>query len=225
MRVHWLGHSCFVIEDSRGLRVLTDPYGPALGLPRPDTWVDVVTASHDHFDHFSLDGLRGDFTVVRARGETRARDVTFRGYRSFHDLQEGLLRGENTIYVFDVDGVTCAHLGDLGHVLTKDEAARLGPIDLLFVPVGGNYSLNARLANEVLEVVDAPFVVPMHYDIPGLIMPLGKVRKFLKGKRAVRTAPTLTIPEKPKRPRPREIVVLEPCFDPAPFGPRRGETE
>ncbi|MCR4317421.1 MAG: MBL fold metallo-hydrolase [Planctomycetes bacterium] len=210
MHVYFIGHSCFYIASRNGTRIITDPYHPtALGIDRPQLEIDVVLASHDHFDHFNLSNISGSPDVVLSpSAPEKAKDVKVRGVSCYHDLREGLYRGENTMMIFEVDGITICHCGDLGHTLSDEKIAEVGKIDVLMIPVGGNFSLNAAMANKVVEQLEPPYVLPMHYDVLGLRMPLGTIKKFLRGKRQIRKADPFTLDEAPRGFKEREIVVL-----------------
>lgn len=154
MKITWLGHSCFVLEAG-GFRVLLDPYHEVRGLPDVHAEADAVYCSHDHFDHGYTDNVRlttgkeNPFTVVEVR--------------TFHDGQGGKLRGDNVIRKFTANGVSAAHFGDLGHPLSPEQLAALGPCDAVLIPVGGFYTIGGAEAKAVADAVGAPVVIPMHY--------------------------------------------------------------
>ena len=159
MTITWLGHSCFLLEED-GFRVLLDPYHEVQGLPDIETEADAVYCSHDHFDHGYTDKVRltsgkeNPFTVVEVQ--------------TFHDDKGGTLRGSNTVRKFTAGGVSAAHLGDLGHPLSAEQLASLGPCDAVLVPVGGYFTIDAAGAKAVADAIGAPVVVPMHYRNGGV---------------------------------------------------------
>ena len=182
MKVSWLGHACFLIEGG-GVRVLTDPYDESLDYCTPDPVVDVVTVSHEHFDHNAVGRVSGDPTVLRGVGEHDALGVKFIGIASFHDDKGGAERGENTIFSFDIDGLHVAHLGDLGVPLTKKQAEDLSSVELLLIPVGGTYTIGpAEAASVVASLPAVRVVVPMHFktDRLGEGFPIAPVDDFAK---------------------------------------------
>ncbi len=172
MKLTWYGHSCFLLETAEG-SVIFDPYSPGSvpGLALPELAADAVLCSHGHRDH-------GFAEAVRLSGKQPAFRVT--AIDSFHDNKRGLLRGKNTIYVVEAEGKRVAHLGDLGHELNAKQLAVLGKIDLLLIPVGGHYTIDAATAHRVAEAVGARLTVPMHYRGAGFGYDvIGPVEDFL----------------------------------------------
>ncbi len=186
--VKWIGHACFEIKSS--VTVVTDPHdGVSLGLKPPQSKADIVLISHGHYDH--ADGLplvRKDDTVVLKEftGEKDIKGVHVKGIRTFHDTSKGAQRGVNVIYLFTVDGVRFLHLGDLGHVLGSDIVEAVKPVDVLFVPVGGTYTLDHSGATKIYNDIKPRITIPMHYKISGLNLPLSSVDTFLAGKAEAR---------------------------------------
>ena len=154
MNITWLGHSCFMLE-SEGFRALLDPYHEVPGLPEVEAEADAVYCSHDHFDHAYTEKVR------LTSGRTNPFAVT--EVQTFHDDKGGTLRGTNVIRKFTAGGVSVAHFGDLGHPLSPEQLAALGPCDAVLIPVGGFYTIDAAAAKAVAEAAGAPVVVPMHY--------------------------------------------------------------
>lgn len=165
MFITWLGHSCFKIQDKETIAVL-DPYGPDYGPKPPRLKADLVTVSHDHKDHNYTDSIMGEPLIIKGPGEYEAKGIYVLGLPSWHDSQNGKERGPNTIYRLEVEGVSLAHLGDLGHVLDNNLLSELEGTDVLFIPVGGTYTLNAKEAVEVISQIEPRIVIPMHYDTP-----------------------------------------------------------
>ena len=154
MTITWLGHSCFLLE-SGGFRVVLDPFKDVRGLPDTEVEADAVYCSHGHFDHAYTEKVH----------LTGGRENPFRveEVAAFHDDQGGKLRGENTLRRFTAGGVTVVHLGDLGHQLTPEQLSAICPCDVLLLPVGGTYTVDAREAKRVADAVGPRVVVPMHY--------------------------------------------------------------
>lgn len=154
MTITWLGHSCFMLE-ANGFRVLLDPYKGVRGLPDIETEADAVYCSHGHFDHAWTENVR----------LTTGKDnpFTVKEIPTFHDDQGGALRGTNTVRTFTADGVTVAHLGDLGHQLSDVQLADIGHCDAILIPVGGFYTIDAAAAKAVADAIGASVVIPMHY--------------------------------------------------------------
>lgn len=190
MKLKWLGHAAFVIESS-GPKILIDPFGENVPYPGIDETAHVVALSHEHDDHNAVHLVRGDFQVLRALDERTGKarrikkeieGVAFRSVPSFHDDKKGTLRGENGIFVIDADGLTLAHLGDLGEKLTPSQVTEIGDVDLLFIPVGGYYTIDAAVAKEVVGQVNPRIVVPMHYKTKYIeSWPIATADGFLDG--------------------------------------------
>jgi len=170
--VEWLGHASFQITSSKGTRILTDPHG-AFDLPRPTLPQHIVTTSHQHGPHNSVEMAPGNPVILHGltpAGEdwkkvyTTIRDVSVYNVPAYHDKSHGLQRGKNAIFVFRVDDICIAHLGDLGHVLTPDQLKMMGKIDILLIPIaGGFYTVTASEAREVTKQVNPRIAIPMHY--------------------------------------------------------------
>lgn len=215
MKITWLGHACFLIESDSGTRVVTDPfeagsYDGAVGYPPIDEEADIVTVSHDHADHNHVSCIAGSPTIVRDTAHHTPNGIPIRGVPVYHDENKGEDRGRNNIYVMEIDGVNVCHLGDLGHALTPDAVAAVGPVDVLLVPVGGHYTIGPEEAKTVAEAVGAKVIVPMHYKTEALGFPIQPVDDFLRLMETVDRPESRTlelaksdIPEAPK------VVVLE----------------
>lgn len=173
MELKYLGHSSFRIKANKAV-VVTDPFDPdQVGLSFPKVAADIVTISHHHFDHDAIDRVSGSENrekplIFDAPGEYEATDIGVVGIAGFHDDKGGEERGKNTMFVFQVDGILVAHLGDIGHQLTEKQIEDIGPVDVLLVPVGGTYTLDPSGAAKVIEAISPSIVVPMHYKVPGL---------------------------------------------------------
>jgi len=210
--IKWHGHACFEIGDH--VTIVTDPHdGRSIGLKPPSAKADIVLISHKHFDH--ADGLpyvRKDGTVVIDRpGSYEVRGVKITGVSTYHDESRGARRGPNTAYAFEVEGIRFCHLGDLGHVLSEEQARSLRPVDVLMIPVGGTFTIDARQADRVAEMLSPRLIIPMHFKVPGLNLPIAGVEAFVAKKENVERASSNTysiskeaLPSQPK------IVVLSP---------------
>lgn len=215
MEVKWYGHAAFFIKAEEGIRVITDPYQPgaygggiAYGPIRDEA--DVVTVSHDHDDHNWTTGLPGSPQVVKGPGRHHVKGKVFHGIATYHDPSKGSERGENTIFCFEVDGIRVCHLGDLGHLLGQQEVEAIGEVDLLLIPVGGFYTINAEEASQVLEQLRPKKVIPMHFKTDKCNFPISGVEAFLKGKEGVRRVGSSTVTLTPEDfQRGFEILVLE----------------
>jgi len=181
VRVEWHGHSFIVVESPEGVRVAVDPHdGASLNLPVHRVEADHVLITHDHFDHNAVEVVSGYRGVFKWRtGVFSAGGLRVEGLPSFHDKSGGELRGPNTIYVIEVEGVRVAHLGDLGHPLTSELVEKLRGVEILVVPVGGTYTIDAYEAREVVERISPRLVIPVHYWVPGSTLPLDPLDRFL----------------------------------------------
>ena len=183
MKIQWFGQACFLITSGDGKRVLTDPFGASVGYPVPSVEADVVSVSHSHGDHNNVSAARGNPEIVRTEGETAAAGMSFLGVSSFHDDAGGAKRGGNIIFIWEMDGMRLAHLGDLGQSeLTDDQVAEIGAVDILLIPVGGFYTINGMQATKVIERLSPRLVFPMHYKTDVTNLPIAGVDDFLAGK-------------------------------------------
>lgn len=180
MKIKWLGHSCFLITGGNGVRILTDPFDETVGYQLPAVEADIVTSSHDHFDHNHIGVVKGDFVHLNKPGPYRERDIEIRGIGSYHDGQGGQKRGDNIIFTFRLEGISVCHLGDLGHLLEDEQIRAIGPVDILLVPVGGTYTIDYRQAVDLIGQLEPKLVIPMHYKTPAMGFDIDGVDKFLK---------------------------------------------
>jgi len=215
MKVKWLGHSCFLITSRDALRIITDPYAVGGGInysPIKET-ADVVVVSHGHDDHSNVSVVQGKPEVVKGDGTKTAKGIQFKGIVSYHDASQGKQRGDNTIFCFTIDGIKLCHLGDLGHVLSPGQVNEIGAVDILFVPVGGFYTIDAPVASQVCDQLKPKVVIPMHFKTPGCTYPIAGVEDFLKGKKDVRRVEDSEAGfEQGRLPAATEIVLLQPAL-------------
>ncbi len=201
----YLGHSCFKLKGKNTI-VVTDPYDrETFGKAMSKTKADIVTVSHSHHDHCFLDRVVNSPFVVQGSGEYEIKGVSIWGIPSFHDKKAGSQRGKNTIYIYHVDNLRLCHLGDLGHKLDDNQIERIGELDILMIPVGGVYTINAEEAAQVVSQLEPKIVIPMHYKADGLAFELESLDEFLeemneKGIKPVRSLKIVkaTLPEERK---------------------------
>ena len=179
MDLTWLGHGCFRLRG-KNASVVTDPFPPSIGLKLPKLEAELVTVSHPHENHCYTQAVAGGGYRIEGPGEYEVAGVSVFGLPTFHDTSSGAERGRNTVYVIELDDVRICHLGDLGHRLGDQDAEAIGTVDVLLVPVGGQSTLSAAQAAEVVRQIDPRVVVPMHFSIPGLKVQLDPVDRFLK---------------------------------------------
>ena len=215
MRVKWLGHACFLITSRDGVSVITDPYAVGGGInysPINET-ADIVTVSHGHADHSNVSSVKGKPAVISSDGTITAKRIQFKGVATYHDEAQGSQRGPNTIFCFTIDDMKLCHLGDLGHVLNREQINEIGAVDILFVPVGGFYTVDASTANQVCEQLGPRAIIPMHFRTPKCAYPIADVDVFLKGKKKVRRIDNSEVDfEADKLPTTMEIVLLRPAM-------------
>ena len=209
MQIEWMGHACFLVTGSSGVKVLTDPFDEKVGYPLPKVEVDVVTVSHQHFDHNATQLLPGKPAVVEEPGRHTAAGIEIRGVASFHDPDRGAKRGTNTIFVISLDGLQICHLGDLGHKLSAEQVAEIGAVDILCVPVGGFYTIDARLARETVDQLKPAVVLPMHYKFSSSVeLPIAPVEDFLQYYPGAEKQKALVV-DKASLPKEPRVVVLD----------------
>jgi L-ascorbate metabolism protein UlaG (beta-lactamase superfamily) len=215
MKIKWLGHACFLIMSTGGPRVITDPYAVGGGInysPIKET-ADVVVVSHDHGDHNNVAAVQGKPEVVKGPATKTAKGIRFKGIATSHDASDGTQRGLNTVFCFTIDDVKLCHLGDLGHVLSPAQVTEIGPVDILFVPVGGFFTIDATVANQVCDQLNPKIVIPMHFKTPKCAYPIAGVEDFLRGKKNVRKVAGNEVEfERQKLPAAIEIVLLQPAL-------------
>ena len=185
----WYGQSMFTLEVDGGPTILMDPTSSAGYSVSPLDGIDVVTVSHEHRDHNEVTLATGSPIVLRGlnEGEWAQVDETVEGVRlhnlgAYHDDSQGSERGKNAIFIIEAHGLRIVHLGDLGHLLAPEQVSAIGSVDLLMVPVGGVYTIDAAGATEVMQQLEPRLVAPMHYKTPEARANLEPVDGFLEGK-------------------------------------------
>jgi L-ascorbate metabolism protein UlaG (beta-lactamase superfamily) len=216
MEITWFGHSCFRLRE-RDASVVTDPFDKSLGYELPRVRADVVTVSHEHPHHSYADAVKGEFKLVDSPGEYEIKSVFITGIATYPARRRRKNNGDeeedtrNVIFVFDFEGLTVCHLGDLAQVPTQTQVEALSDVDILMVPVGGSGSLNASQAAEVISLVEPYIVIPMHYKTGAISLKLDKVDKFLKemGAPRIEAVDTLKV-TKASLPTETQVAVLNP---------------
>lgn len=217
----WFGQSCFLLETAEGTRVLLDPFNKGTGYELPaNLRADVVTISHEHPDHNNaalttspalvLRGLTADKKGWR-KIDKKVRDVAIRTVGVYHDDKQGSERGLDAVFIFEVAGLRIAHLGDLGHMLDDEQLSAIGSVDVLLVPVGGTFTIDAEKATRLVDQLRPRLViVPMHYRTAvSTATQLAPVDDFLAGKTNVRRLTGNVLPLSAVKSRPAaEIVVM-----------------
>ena len=179
MKIKYLGHSSFALESSCGTVIVCDPYEPSVGFAMPEISAHAVTLSHHHFDHCYAEGVSGKPDVIDRAGEYAVRDIKIRGIDSFHDEFGGARRGGNVIFKYETDGLTVCHLGDLGEDITPALTDKIGAVNVLLIPVGGTYTIDAATAKKYVDAIAPDAVIPMHYRTPESKIDIAKIDGFL----------------------------------------------
>ena len=168
MDIVYLGHSSFKLKGKKAT-VITDPFDPVyVGLKYPKNDADIVTVSHNHNDHNKADLIDNVKMVINGAGEYEIMGVSIIGIETDHDASGGEERGKNIIFILEVDGLRIAHFGDLGHKLSEKLMEQMGDIDVLMIPVGGEYTIGHKQAVDIAKEFESPYVLPMHYKMPGM---------------------------------------------------------
>lgn len=191
---------------------MIDPFDKKIGLRPPGGKADVVLVTHDHSDHNNVSALSGDPMVIEGQGEYDVKGVFIKGLVAWHDTQEGKERGRVTMYVCEMEDLKICHLGDFGQAeLTQEQIEQIGDVDILMVPVGGVYTVDAEGAQKIVNQIEPAIAIPMHYHVPGLSIKLEKADEFLKamGVKNPEKLSRLTIKKKDINPEETKIVVME----------------
>ncbi len=217
-KIYWAGQSCFEISVSNSkdhdANIVIDPFDEETGLKLPNLTADILLVTHGHHDHNNIKGVKGEPFIADGPGEYEVKGVFIQGISSFHDDKEGKEKGQNTIYTIEAEDLRFCHLGDLGQKqLTDEQLEQIDSVDVLMIPVGGEYTISSQEAQRIISQIEPRIVIPMHYKLPKLKMELDDVSKFLKtmGKVSVVPQDKLTVKASaiPKEGA-MEIVVLQP---------------
>jgi L-ascorbate metabolism protein UlaG (beta-lactamase superfamily) len=180
MQITWYGHSCFRLRGRAGT-VVTDPFSDQIGYGLPRLRADIVTVSHDHPDHANVKAVKGQPRVISGPGEYEIKGIFVIGIPTIYEDTRTQAGIRNTVYVFEMEGVTICHLGDMRRVPTQSQVEELSEVDVLLIPVGGSSTLGASKASDVISLLEPRIVIPMHYRTEGLRgLKLQPVDPFLK---------------------------------------------
>ncbi len=179
MKLKWWGHASFLITTDSAVKIITDPYNEELPYKKIDDEADLVTVSHDHYDHNAVDILPGEFKTIKHTGIDEYNEIKVQGIVSFHDDAGGSKRGENIIYIIDTGKYRICHFGDLGHNLQEEQRKKLTNIDIVLIPVGGYFTIDASQAYEIVQELKPGIIVPMHFKTDILDFPIDEVNTFL----------------------------------------------
>lgn len=217
MEITWYGHSCFRLTERNYATVVTDPFdNKSIGYDSLRLKSDIVTVSHDAPGHSNTDAVKGVSHIIDGPGEFEIGGVFITGVQS-DSASSGKKKGKNsestphnTVYVFDYDGITVAHLGDLNVTPTQSEIESLGTVNVVLIPVGGGGGLNAAKAAEVISLIEPNLVIPMHYSTPATKLSLDSLNKFIKemGLSKPEAQPSLKV-SRSSLPNETHVVVLD----------------
>ncbi|MFC2068147.1 MBL fold metallo-hydrolase [Chloroflexota bacterium] len=213
MKIKWLGHSSFIITSDSGTKIITDPFttGGSLSYGEIKESADIITISHTHGDHNNVATVRGNPVVVRESAVIEG--IKFKSMTTYHDDAYGNKRGKNVIICFTVDEIRVCHFGDLGHKLNNKQITELGKIDILLIPVGGFYTIDANVASQICYQLKPRIIIPMHYKNDKCDFPIASLDEFLKGKKGVSRQEASDMEFKPSElPATTRIIALRPAL-------------
>lgn len=179
MKIRYLGHSSFLLTESTGTAIVCDPYDASIGIEMPEVSADAVTISHHHYDHDCIAAVKGNPVILDRESGYDLPGVEIKAINSYHDDAEGAKRGENIIFKFRMDGLDVCHLGDLGQECSSELIEAILPVNVLLIPVGGNYTIDAAMAREYVDRIMPDVVIPMHYRTKGVNLDIDKVDEFV----------------------------------------------
>lgn len=217
MNITWYGQSCFQISSTQGknnhVSIVIDPFDENTGLRPPRLQADVLLVTHDHHDHNNVKAVSGQPLVITGPGEYEIKGAFIQGILGFHDNSQGTQRGNVTIYTIETEEMRICHLADLGQKeLSSDQLDKIGDVDILMIPAGGVYTIEAAEAVKIIAQIEPKIIIPMHYKIPKLKIKLDAIDKFLKamGIRKIEPLPKFSIKKKDISPEETKIIVLQP---------------
>ncbi len=211
MEITWYGHSCFRLTERNYATVVTDPFDhKTVGYDTLKLKAEIVTVSHEAPGHSNSEAVKGATHVLTGAGEFEIGGVFITAIQTAGSSKKSKDRVNNTLYVYDYDGITVAHLGDMQDTPTQSEVESLGTVNVLLVPVGGGSGLNAAKAAEVVSLLEPNIVIPMHYSTPDTKVNLDSLNKFLKemGLGRIESQPSLKV-TRSSLPDETKVVVLD----------------
>jgi len=213
MKIKFLGHAAFLLTSDSGVRIITDPYKPGcfdggIKYDQITEEADIVTISHEHDDHNETE-IKGNPAFIKGADKQVIKEIAISGVDVYHDTSEGKERGRNIIYNMSIDGINVVHLGDLGHELSPEDIKMIGNVDILLVPIGGYFTIDARIADSVIDVLRPKIVIPMHFKTDKCDFPIATITDFTEGKDVKRIGGELLV-TKEELPDATTIYYLEP---------------
>jgi|SRR3989338_4977258 len=217
MHIIWHGQSCFEIIASQKageqVKIVIDPFTEETGLSLPKLDSEILLITHDHYDHNNIKEVAGSPFLIQGPGEYERKDIFVQGIPSYHDDKDGKERGRNTIYTIEAEEMNLCHLGDFGEKeLSPEQLEKIGDVDILMVPIGGMFTLDAKGAAKIISQIEPRIVIPMHYSLPKLKVKIDGLEPFLKemGQKSAESQPKLLIKKKDLTAEETKVVVLTP---------------
>jgi L-ascorbate metabolism protein UlaG (beta-lactamase superfamily) len=185
MNIIWHGQSFFEIntKDTKNeeLKIAIDPFDKSIGLKLPKVEAQILLITHNHLDHSNKKAINGSPFLIETPGEYETKGVYIKGVQGFHDDSQGKEKGKVVFYIIEVENIRICHLSDIGQKeLTSEQIEQIGNIDILMIPVGGVYTLDAKQAANIISQIEPKIVIPMHYQVPNLNLKLDSLDQFLK---------------------------------------------
>ena len=179
IRLKWFGHSMWKISNDN-VSIITDPFTDiGYKMPTAET-ADIILCSHDHFDHNNFELIGGNPEIIKIEGKFNIAGIKIQTFHTFHDETKGNDRGDNLLMKFELDGRVFLHCGDLGHMISDKLIQEIGDIDVLLIPVGGHYTIDAKIAKSIADKIGPIIVFPMHYKTEVLDFPIKPKEDYLK---------------------------------------------
>ncbi|MBU2544987.1 MBL fold metallo-hydrolase [Patescibacteria group bacterium] len=217
MIINWKGQSCFQIlttpNKNGQISIVIDPFDKDTGLKIPKLQADILLVTHDHEDHNNIKAVSGEYLLIDSPGEYDVKSTFVQGIPAFHDDSQGKERGGNTIYTIETEDMRICHLGDLGQKeLSSEQLDKIGNIDILMIPIGGTYTIDANEAVKIMAQIEPRIIIPMHYHLPGLKHKIDGIDNFFKALniKKVEIMPKLSIKKKDISTEEVKIIQLEP---------------
>ena len=214
MKIKWYGHAAFRITTGKEIRIIIDPYksgafNGALSYGKIDEEADIVLISHDHADHNYVKNIKGKYILVDKAGEDDIQGIKIEAWETFHDKSSGRERGRNLIFVVTADDLILVHMGDIGHALDGELLKTIGKVDIVLLPVGGFFTIDATEASGMVTELAPRVIIPMHYKTDKCGFPIAPVEEFTKKQANVRIMDKAEIEiSKKTLPANPEVVVL-----------------
>ena len=212
MNITWKGQSCFQISASQvkngSVSIVIDPFSKEIGLRVPKLQADILLVTHDHSDHNNIKAVSGDPFIIDGPGEYDIKGVFVQGISASHGGKE-----ETSIYILETEGLRLCHLGDLHQKeLSPEQLEKIGDVDILMIPIGGTYTIDAKEAIKIMSQIEPKIIIPMHYKIGKLNIKLDGLDKFLKalGIKSLQSLDKLSVKKKDLSKEEAKIITLNP---------------